>query len=260
MSKKSLLAVTAGEWNSQKIISLGPGVGVSGAAAGAASIAVPYPPLAASVAANCITFIIVALKPGTANLGSVATPAGWTKIIDFIGGGYGGTLGVDTGNSRVYLFEKRGDNAIAGTVTVNLTPDGANGVASGIMQRIEKRRNAGVWQPVVTATGEAILNTNVGSYIPSALKATKGDCLIYGFGQSDNFVGGTALNAGPSADITPWVPSLAANSGSSNGFGISVVCTGRRLKRGITLGEQLHTIPVGANCRGPMIVARYRVR
>lgn len=258
MSKPAILSTVAEERWSRQIVSIGAGPFVYDNAGGAVSIAVPYPTVAGSVAANVITFIYIALKPGTANLGAVATPAGWTKVGDHIGGGYGATLGVNTGNNRIYVFERKGDNAIAGTVSVGLTPNGANGVAACYMNRIEKL--SGTWQPVVTATAEATVDTNVGVFNPTAMTVSKGDCLIYGFGITDYFIGTTGLNAGPAADLVAFNPGLAGGTTTINGYRVNIVGTGRRVKRGGTLGQQVHTIPVGIINRGPLLIARYRVR
>lgn len=259
LRKQAMLDAVAGERFTRQIVSRGVGVATSENPAGATSIPVAWPP-AGVVAANCITFLTVGLKPGTANLGNVPTPAGWTPVASFIGGGYGATLGVDTGNVRVFLFSKAGDNTSAGTLAVGLTPDGGNGVAVGIMQRIEKL--SGTWQPVVTASAEFTTNgTEIALFNVPTMNVSRGDFLIYGFAISNSFVGGTALNAGPG--LAGLTPSLAANGGDSQGFRLNAVCTGRRAQRGLKpiTQPQIHTVGVpGVNNRGPMVVARYRVR
>lgn len=249
------MGVIAGEQYSRQIMSIGVGAPVLDNPAGATSIDVPFPTTGGAVAGNVLTFLEVALKPGSANLGSVATPAGWSLVGSHIGGGYGATIGTDVGNTRIYLFSKQ-DNAVSGSVTVGLTPDGADGVAAAGMSRIEKK--SGTWQPVVTAVGEATVNTNIGSYVPSSLLVSPGDCLIYGFAIGDRFTGTTTLAAG--TGLTPWSPSLALGATSALGYGVNIVLTGRRAQRGIPVPTQVHTIPIGEVCRGPMIIARYRVR
>jgi hypothetical protein len=255
----ALLGAVASERYTRQIVSRGVGVATSENPAGAVSMPVAWPP-AGVVAAQTRTFLTVGLKPGTANLGNVPTPAGWTKLVDFIGGGYGATLGVNTGNVRVFLFSKDGDNTSAGTLSVGLTPDGANGVAVGIMQRIEKL--SGTWQPVVTASAEFTTNgTEIALFSVPTMKVSRGDFLIYGFAITNAFVGGTVLTAGPGLD--GLVPSLAANGGDSLGFRLNAVCTGRRALRGLVpiTDPQIHTVGVpGVNNRGPMVVARMRVR
>jgi hypothetical protein len=211
------------------------------------------------VAANVITLLQVALKPGTANLGSVTTPAGWTPVVSHIGGGYGATLASQTGNTRVYLFSKV-DNTNAGSLAVTLVPNGANGVAAAAMQRIEKM--SGTWQPVVTSVGEATLNAETGLYTPTPpMLASRGDFLIYAFALADTYAGSTALSAG--TGFAGASPSLALGPQSTLGFGVKLIGTARRAQRGLYLPDpQSLAAPVGLGniVRGPMVIARYRVR
>lgn len=262
LRKQALLDAVAGERYTRQIISLGSGPPAFDNPAGATSIDIAWPTTAGSVAANVRTFICIALKPGTANLGAIATPAGWTLVADHIGGGYGATLGVNTGNVRVALFQIDGNNSTAGTVTVGLTPSGANGVATGNMMRLEKSTLAGVWQPVVIAKAEATVDTVAAAFNPlPAMKVARGDFLIYGFGMTDRFLGGTSLNSG--TGLVPAVPGLANGGANQLGFHINSTGTGRRATRGVNPIDtpQIHTIlTAGINNRGPMVLARMRVR
>jgi hypothetical protein len=253
---KMLLLAAASARYTRQIVPVGVSSGVAGTA-GATSIAVTWPTAAGAVGANVMTVMVVALKPGTAGLGSVATPAGWTLIGTHIGGGYGATLGVGTGNVRVYVFSKA-DNTTAGSVSVTLTPDGANGVASGMMTRLEKL--SGSWQSVVTTTAEATVDTNVGSYTPLAgsLIYAPGDCFLYCFGHPETF--GTSLSPGPASDFSLWSPTLSVGSSSAAGYRVGATIGGRRTMRGNTLLSPFLTGAVGSIMRGPMLVARFRVR
>lgn len=261
LRKQATLDCVASERFTRQLISVGVSTPIFDNPAGATSISVPWPP-AGSVAANVMTFLILALKPGTANLGNVPTPAGWTAVGNAIGGGWGATLGVNQGNARVFLFSKQGDNTAAGSLAVTITPDGANGVAIGSMARIEKTKLSLVWQPVVVSTGDATVNgTNVASFTPSpAMKVSRGDFLIYGFAITEQFLGGTSVQAG--TGLTPNVPSQANGCANNLGFRVNSVGTGRRATRGLNpiTSPFTHTAPVGVNNRGPMVMARYRVR
>lgn len=261
LRKQAIIEAVAAERFTRQLISVGTSTAIFDNPAGATSINVPWPP-AGSVAANVMTFLILALKPGTANLGNIPTPAGWTFVGSKLGGGFGGTLGVDTGNCWVFIFSKQGDNTAAGSLNVPITPDGANGVCIGNMARIEKTKLASVWQPVVVSTGEATVNgTNVGSFTPSpAMIVSRGDFLIYGFAITQHFLGGTSLQSG--TGLTPNTPSLADGCANALGFGVNSVGTGRRAQRGLNPIDSpfTHTAPVGVNNRGPMVMARYRVR
>src|SRR3972149_850925 len=67
-------------------------------ASGGTSVSPAYP---TSIAANDLLILTIGMKPSTANGGSVTTPGGWTPITSLTGaGGYGATLGADTGNSN----------------------------------------------------------------------------------------------------------------------------------------------------------------
>ncbi len=260
LRKQALLNAVASERYSRQIISLGAGNPVFDNGAGAGSISVPWPTTAGSVAANVITFLVLGLKPGTANLGNIPTPAGWTLVGSHIGGGYGGTLGVDTGNTRIFLFSKENDNTSAGSLAVSLTPDGGNGVACGNMVRLEKR--SGTWQPVVVSTAESTANSVVGTFPPSPdMMCSRGDWLIYGFAITQRFLGGTVLLAGDNFYYAN--PNQAIGATTQNGFKLNTVSWGMRAGRGGLLpNPQTHTIldNPGVINRGPMIVARYRVR
>jgi hypothetical protein len=229
-------------------------------AANPSSINIPWVTTAGSVAANVRNYMVIALKPGTANLGAIATPAGWTLVDSHIGGGYGSTLGVDTGNTRVAMFIKDGDNTSSGTVAVTLTPDGANAVASGVMGRIEK--TSGSWKPIVTNKSEATVDTNAGSYaIASPMAVSRGDVLVYGFAFGYFILGGTGLSSG--TGLTALNPALATDNTNNNGFHEAHVSTGRRATQGLTGGlptPQVLTAPPGNIMRGPLIIARMRVR
>ncbi len=85
----------------------------------ATSIAPPYP---ASVAAGDLLILIIGMKPSAANSGSVAAPEGWTLITSLVGaGGYGVTLGADTGNTNVFAYYKLAEGNETGSVLVRLT-------------------------------------------------------------------------------------------------------------------------------------------
>lgn len=89
--------------------------------AGAATITVGLPD---NPAANDLILIIFGTKPSVANGGSIATPAGWTALGSITGaGGYGSTLGADTGNTNLFVFYKlaTGSEGIGSTQVFNLT-------------------------------------------------------------------------------------------------------------------------------------------
>ncbi len=261
LKQQALLNAVAAERYTRQIISVGTSTAIFDNAAGATSINIPWP-AAGSVAANVLNVLTIALKPGTANLGNVPTPAGWTFVGSKLGGGWGGALGVNQGNAWAFMFMKTGDNTAAGSLNVPVTPDGANGVCIGSMGRLEKSKLSLVWQPVVVATGEATVNgVNVASFTQTpALKVSRGDVLMYSFAITEQFLGGTSVQAG--TGLTPQVPSQAIGCANNLGFKVNSVGTSRRATRGVNPIDTpwTHTAPVGVNNRGPVVMARFRVR
>jgi hypothetical protein len=79
------------------------GTPVAGAAAyGTTPVSPAYP---AGILATDIVLLFVGQKPSTANSGTVTTPTGWTLREELTGaGGYGTTLGADTGNTNLRVY------------------------------------------------------------------------------------------------------------------------------------------------------------
>lgn len=108
------------------------GAAYSATGGGGTTVAPAYP---ASIAAGDALVLIVGQKPSTANGGTVTTPSGWTLRESLTGaGGYGTTLGADTGNTNLFVYTK---DTVAGTETGNLTVTvGTNNICWGIIVRI----------------------------------------------------------------------------------------------------------------------------
>lgn len=79
--------------------------------------------------------LVVGQKPSTANGGTVTEPSGWTLREELTGaGGYGTTLGADTGNTNLRFYTK---DTVDGTETGNLSVTiGTNNVAWAVIVRI----------------------------------------------------------------------------------------------------------------------------
>src|SRR5574343_1259066 len=101
------------------------------------TIAPPHP---ASIAAGDGLVLIVGFKPGTENTGSVDTPSGWTALAAGFGGGYGTTLGIDTGNTYVAAFWKQAVGGETGNLTVTL--NGSPNMAWAQILRMTKGASA----------------------------------------------------------------------------------------------------------------------
>lgn len=69
---------------------------------GSGALTPPYPN---GVLSSDVVLLFIGQKPGTANGGSVTTPTGWTLREQLTGaGGYGTTLGIDTGNTNLFIY------------------------------------------------------------------------------------------------------------------------------------------------------------
>lgn len=121
-------------------------------ASGGTSVSPAYP---ASIAAGDLLLLVVGQKPSAANGGSCSTPAGWTPVASLTGaGGYGTTLGADTGNTNLYAFAKVAVGGESGSLAVTV---GTNGVCWARIMRVTNP--SGVWD-VAGASGS---DTSAGS-------------------------------------------------------------------------------------------------
>lgn len=105
---------------------------VAYSASGGTSVSPAYP---AGITANTAILLIVGQKPSTANGGTVTTPTGWTLREEITGaGGYGTTLGADTGNTNLRIYSK---DVVLGTETGTLPVTlSQNNVSWAFMVRI----------------------------------------------------------------------------------------------------------------------------
>jgi hypothetical protein len=105
---------------------------VAYSASGGTSVSPAYP--SGLTSTNQIV-LIVGQKPSTANGGTVTTPSGWTLRDSLTGaGGYGTTLGADTGNTNLRFYTK---DTVTGNETGNLSVTiGTNNVTWAFMVRV----------------------------------------------------------------------------------------------------------------------------
>lgn len=112
------------------------GTPVAGAAAysasGGTSVAPAYP---SGILDTDAVLLFVGQKPSTANSGTVTTPTGWTLRDELTAaGGYGTTLGADTGNTNLRVYSWNSPVAgQTGTLSVTL---GTNNVSWAFIVRI----------------------------------------------------------------------------------------------------------------------------
>lgn len=140
-------------------------------ASGGTSVAPAYP---ASIAAGDLLVLVIGMKPSTANGGSVTTPAGWTSVTSLTGaGGYGVTLGADTGNTNVFTFYKVAAGTESGSLTVTIA---TNGVSWGQIYRLSNA--TGSWD-IAGATGSDIVgDTTVSIAMGTNPGVTAGDYIL----------------------------------------------------------------------------------
>lgn len=89
---------------------------------------------------DCLV-LVVGQKPSTANGGTVTTPSGWTLREELTAaGGYGTTLGADTGNTNLRVYTK---DTVTGSETGNLSVTlGTNNVAWAVISRVPSATTA----------------------------------------------------------------------------------------------------------------------
>ena len=99
---------------------------------GGTTVTPAYP---AGILATDVVLLFVGQKPSTANGGTVTTPTGWTLRDSLTAaGGYGTTLGADTGNTNLFVYSW--NTPVAGQ-TGNLTVTlGTNNISWAFMVRI----------------------------------------------------------------------------------------------------------------------------
>lgn len=105
---------------------------VAYSASGGTSVSPAYP---SGLTSTDQIVLIVGQKPSTANGGTVTTPSGWTLQDGLTGaGGYGTTLGADTGNTNLLFYTK---DTVTGNETGNLSVTiGTNNVTWAFMVRV----------------------------------------------------------------------------------------------------------------------------
>ncbi len=109
------------------------------------------PEYPSSISAGDLLTLVVGQKPSKANEGSVGTPNGWTAVPNGMlsgAGGYGSTLGADTGNTNLYSFYKVATGTENGNLDIYLDQ---NNVTWTKMSRFSN--NTGEWD-VEGTTGE----------------------------------------------------------------------------------------------------------
>lgn len=93
------------------------------------------PAYPANIAATDVVLLFVGQKPSTANGGTVTTPSGWTLRDSLTAaGGYGNTLGAETGNTNLFIYSW--DTPVAGQTGNRSVTVGTNNVCWAFIVRI----------------------------------------------------------------------------------------------------------------------------
>lgn len=112
---------------------------------GGGTVAPAYP---SSIASGDLLVLVIGMKPSSANSGGVTTPNLWTALTPITGaGGYGATLGGDTGNTNLFAFYTTAIGTESGSLTVNVS---TNNVCWGTIHRVSGATRS--WS-VASATG-----------------------------------------------------------------------------------------------------------
>lgn len=143
-------------------------------ALGGTTVAPAYP---SSIAAGDLLILIIGMKPSTANSGSVTTPSDWTAITggSLTGaGGFGTTLGADTGNTNVFTFSKTAAGTESGSLTVTLA---TNNVSWAQMYRFSSDTPVN-WSVAATTGSDTTGGTAVSIAMSSNPGVTSGDFIV----------------------------------------------------------------------------------
>jgi hypothetical protein len=114
------------------------------------------PAYPSSIAVGDLLLCFVGIKPSVANSGSISSFPHYTLLDSHTGGGYGGTLGVQSGNTHLFVYYRIADG------TANDTPASGptyvnNSIAWAVVHRLSK--SGGTWN-LATAKGENTVGGN----------------------------------------------------------------------------------------------------
>src|SRR5690606_25583935 len=127
-----------------------------------------------------LLLLFVHQKPSAANGGSVATPTNWTLLGSLsAAGGYGATLGVDTGNTNIYVFARVvPSGGPTGTLSIST---GTTNAAAAFFVRLSRASSSYSYLMGV-ATGSDTAGGNVSVTCSTDPGIIVGDELVWAFG------------------------------------------------------------------------------
>lgn len=224
-------------------------------ASGGTSVSPAYP---ASIAAGDLLLLIVGQKPSAANGGSCSTPSGWTALTPITGaGGYGATLGADTGNTNLYGFWKEAAGSESGSLAVTV---GANNVCWAAILRLSN--DSGRWS-VASATGSDTSAGNVSIAFGADPGVKAADYVIGGMCIPTDVTTPSQFSAEAftQTGVTFGTVSEVAEADSGNGNDIGGFLCRAAISSGTSSAAPTMTATAGGtttNVRGPGIFVRIR--
>jgi hypothetical protein len=211
-----------------------------------------------AIQANDEIVLIVAQKPSAANGGTVTTPTGYTLQGSLTGaGGYGATLGNNTGNTNLFVYTK---NSVSGTETGTLTVTvGTNGVCGAVFVLL--RPIAGSAISYAFASGSDSTAGNVSITCGSDPGETAGDIALHVFGGSSNLILPFSAQALTTTGITYGTVSEVVEYGTTVGNDVAGYVAVAKAQSGTSSAAPVFTATVGGtttNARGPGVLLRMR--
>lgn len=230
---------------------------------GGSSVSPAYP---SGILATDEVLLIVGQKPSTANGGTVTTPNGWTLRESLTAaGGYGTTLGADTGNTNIFIYSW--DTPVAGQ-TGNLSVTvGTNNICWAFMIRVPTGGGAVAFgsadgsRTTAPTSGTAYTVTLTNGTPATNLKS--GDVAIWAMVIPTDVLGGAGFSAHTiSATGTTFGTPAELNEPSSNtgndigGYSAWVTATAGSSTAAPTVGAT--ATGTVTNVRGPIALIRLR--
>lgn len=241
------------------------GTPVSAAAAysanGGTSVSPAYP---TGILTTDVVVLFVGQKPSTANSGSVTTPSGWTLRESLTAaGGYGATLGIDTGNTNLFVYTW--DTPVAGQSGNLAVTLATNNISWAFMVRIPTGGNTDVYgsaegQRTTTPTSPLSVALTNGA---SATNFKTGDLAIWAMCVPTDVGGGATFSVETISATGATFGTVSELNEPSSGTGNDI--GGMSAWASVTAGSSTTAPTVGAtlsgtltNIRGPIVLLRVR--
>lgn len=224
-------------------------------------LAVGFP---ATVAAGLKAVMLIGQKPSTANSGSVTPPSGWGAITgaSLVGaGGYGATLGADTGNTNIHALELTAlTTGSEGGTTVSLVHATTNVLWAQI---ILLSSATGTFDTITATTGSDTSAGSVSIAGAGSLAWAPGDLALWGMCIPTDVTTPAQFSAHAitAASITFAAATEIAEYDSTTGNDIGGFSAYAGVSSGTATSTPTFTATAGGtttNVRGPGVILRIR--